>query len=224
MQTREILFLINGKIEISEVGMAYDEFQKLYASDKNPHKKFFKDCIRALFFVYSMKSPLPVTSMPLEERIAATEKQWIDRKYFKLRENKYFVECEKTYFNNVWSKERKLVNQFLEDIAQSIDRLKNVPWTIKTKGYQKQKDEAGNYERLEYEIEIDNSDARFAAYNNISKLLDLQEKMKKKISFDDFNGNKKENQRIFEIDKSVPPDTMTYAHIKLEKPKVDDRN
>lgn len=214
MLTKEILFYNGGKVEISETGMAFQEFKDLYSSDKKPNKPFFNECLRALFFVHSLDSPIPITGMGLVERVELAEKQWLKRSYNDLKKNDKFAKAELLYLRITTRRDRELLREAILDMENFItDHLKNIPSVIKRKGRYKDVDkDSGEVREILYEFDDPNFDAKMAAWKQISQISEMIDKFYSKVQFEDDAKNK--NQRKFETDKNVPNGAIDYSHVE----------
>lgn len=214
MLTREILFYNSGKVEISETGMAFQEFKDLYSSDKKPNKPFFNDCLRALFFIHSMDSPIPITGMSLVERVDLAEKQWLKRSYDDLKKNAKFSKAEKLYLQITTRRDRELLRDAIVDMENFINNhLKNIPSVIKRKGKYKETDpDTGETREIDYDFEEPNFDAKMAAWKQVSQISEMIDKFYSKVQFED--NAKNQNQRKFETDKNVPNGAIDYSHVE----------
>lgn len=213
MLIKEILSYNSGKVEISESGMLFQEFKELYSSDKRPNKPFFNECLRALFFIHSMDSPIPITGMSLPERIDLAEKQWLSRTYNELKKNKKFVEAEILYLRITTRRDRELLREAIMDMENFINNhLKNIPSVIHRKGRYKDTDkDTGETIEIEYEFDEPNFDAKMSAWKQISQISEMIDKFYSKVQYEDDAKNK--NQRKFETDKNVPNGAIDYSHV-----------
>jgi hypothetical protein len=216
MIVKEIFFHNKGKVSISDDGMSFKEFKDLYAADKDSHKKYFKEVIKGIFFLYSLNSPIPVTGMEHEEKVNLMNTQWMNKDWRKLSKSPKVQACVKLYKRLVFKKDRDLIMQVLEDMDDFMKHLHNIPSQKKIKIKYKRKTKDGEEETVDGYDTIYNFDEKIKAYNDFEKLQKLYENLEEKLKMEHKAIIRK--QKIFEAEKEAPPDdVMTYSHIKTDK-------
>jgi len=214
MIVKEILFRDGDKVNISDDGMAYNAFKKLYAADKDPHKKYFKEVVKAIFFLYSVNSPVPVTGMGYEERVEIVQNNWLKKDWKKLSRSPKVKECIDLYKKITYRKDRELIKNVLQDMDDFMSHLQNIKSHKKVKiKLNRKNEETGEMETVDAIDEVYNFEEKIKAYKDFDKLQELYEKFEEKLRMEHNAVNN--NQKIFEVDKEAPAnDVMTYSHVK----------
>ncbi len=218
----EVLELKDEEVRVIEEAEGLPQIKKLKTRIMQ-NKKFFNDIIRYVFYLHSRKSPF--RDRPPEER-----RQKIMKTFFSTRNKRDFENSKgyneflEWYLDFTKSYKEKMYENHLADIEQMGINMSKIPFTRKKKIIKtvKVKHEKEWFDiDVDTEIEIDNTAEKLASLDLMTKLIEKEEFLKKKIEEEYIKGSKKvAERRLFDITtKKETRQTITSKEI-IEKNNI----
>lgn len=171
---------LTGDIDISDDGMKLEAFRKLYNDDKTQGKSYFKKVLKYIYHCYKKEHALHNLTWNMREEKVLNE--YFDGEGVRyLKANKYFDSCIEQYKECEYTLNQLTYERIKEDLYDLKKHISNIKFFKKQKVKQSITVQTSQGEEevfIDMEIEIDNSEEKIKALNNMAKLLELEDKYK----------------------------------------------
>jgi hypothetical protein len=199
------LYLEGEEVKITDEGMLIPEVKLLYALDRrNSSKPYFKKCITYIYWAYKIDGEYR-NILPSKRKKLAVEHAEGDLKHF--NDDKKLQDVIKVYTRDQTSLNQRMYESIKKDMDDLLEMIQSIPFTKKIK-IDVMVDIPLNADSTETTkkqiittVEVDNSKEKFEAISRSEKLIDLEEKLKKKIIKED-QQKKRSQGRLFDDKKS----------------------
>lgn len=196
-----MLYIENGEVKVTDDGMCLPEVQALYKTD-NTHssKPFFKKCITYIYWGYKKDGEwanhLPKKRLEMASKLAEVSLQDI-------KNNAKVQAVIKVYIENQTTLTERLYLGVKKDIEEILEMINNIPFErdIKVEMMIDIPEYEGSDRMIKYPIKqwvrVDNSEEKEKAIRRVEKLIELEEKLRKKI-IKEYQENKVFKGRMFD--------------------------
>ncbi len=165
-------------------------------------KKFFDESIRYMFYMHSRKSVF--RDMPPQQRQKKIfETFFPERKLTEFENSKGFKEFKEFYLEFTKSYKERMYENHLADIEQMAINISKIEFTKKKKIVRTIKVKVGKDwfdVDIDTELNVDNTSEKLAAMDLMTKLIEKEEFLRKKIDEEYIKKSKKaEERRLFDV-------------------------
>lgn len=190
------LYLENSEVKITKEGMLHKEVKDLYNVDKrNESKPFFFKALTYIYWAYKKDGEYRYKYLSDRRRLAA-EHACDDVKKFE--EHEKIKSVIKLYIDLQTTLTERLYLGLKNDYENLVERIKNIPTTRKIK-FDTVIEVNGELQKVEKLVEIDNWKEKSEAITMSEKLIEWEEKLRKKL-YKEEQEKKSNNGRLFDFE------------------------
>lgn len=191
------LELKDGVVSPTEEGMELPAIKKLYNSDKTEGKRFFKDCLFYIFFVYNQSGVYKDRFENYRKKMVI-ERHLPKRKIEDFEGNLRVHDVISEYLNRQMTKTERFLYLLEKDMDELLKRITNIPYTKTVKAKIPYINTDGDTIMVSSEVEIDNSAEKENAIKLAERMIDYADKLKSKIKKEGVEEKKNTGHRIFD--------------------------
>jgi hypothetical protein len=191
------LYLKDGEVHPTEEGLMIPQVKAVYSSDKTEGKRFYKDVLMYVFYVYN-QSGIYKDMFEDYRRKTVIERHLPKRSAEELEANSKVANLIKEYLDRQMTKTERLYYQLEKDMESLLKRVSSIPYTRTVKTKVKWVNDDQEEVLLPVDIEMDNSEEKYKAMKLAETLIDYGEKLKNKISKEKIEIKKNNHGRLFD--------------------------
>ena len=194
----DILILKDEVVELIEGAEALPQVKK-FRTGIMQREKFFRDSLKYLYYMYSRKSTFS-QMLPEDRKKKIFETFFPSEVKDKFDASKAFITFKDWYFEFSKSYKEKMYENHLADIEEMAVNISKIKFIKKKKiirEIQVKCPKKGDYVKVDIdtEIEIDNTQEKLNAMDLMTRLIEKEEFLKKKIHEEYIKESKKQKQR-----------------------------
>jgi len=191
------LYLKDGMVYPTEEGQMIPQVKALYNSDKTDGKKFYREVLLYIFYVYNQSGIYKDMFEDYRKKMVI-DRYLPSRDFIELEKNPRVADLIREYLDRQMTKTQRLYYQLEKDMESLLKRVSSIPYIreVRTKVKWVNPDHEEVY--LPVEIEIDNSEEKFKAIKLADTLVDYGEKLKNKIIRESTEAKKSNQARLFD--------------------------
>lgn len=179
-----MLYLEDKKVKITEDGLCIPAVKELYADDRHTDKPWFNKCITYIYWAYKKDGEYRNLVKRKRQMLAADH---TGESFERFEENIAVIKVINLYIELQLSPVERLYEGIKADIDEMLERIRKIPFTkeIKVEMFvDVPVSELSNEtvkKPIKQIVEMDNSEEKFKAINRADQLIDLEEKLRKKV-------------------------------------------
>lgn len=195
-----MLYLENEEIKITEEGMQLSEVQDVYKDDKHSGKPYFKKVITYLYWAHKKDGEWQ-NHFPSKREEMSAEKAGLS--IIEIRKHSKLKALIKAYVDNQTTLTERLYIGVKRDIEEVLELINSIPYVRKiqvelTVDIPKFEGSSGLIKYpVKQIVEVDNSKEKTEAIKRVESLIELEERLRKKI-IKDAQISKTKNGRMFD--------------------------
>ena len=179
-----MLYLEKERVQITEEGMMLPEVKEIWNRDKHSAKPYFNKVITYLFWMY--KKDGEYQNHPIKRRMElAGNMAGVNPK--DMEDCPHIRKLISAYVENETTLTERLYLGIKKDINDILEYVKDIPFVVKEK-VEVDVDVpkfAGSTDTVKHtikvEVEVDNTEKKWKAMERADKLIDFEEKIRKKV-------------------------------------------
>ena len=195
------LYLKEGEVKVTEEGMCHSVVKALYNRDKrSASKPYFYKCMTYIYWAYYTEGEYRNKPIKKRKELSAEHAK---SKWTELEDDKYLMDVIDFYIDIQTTKSERLLIGIGNDIDELLELIKKIPFTKEIKievdidiPLHAETSEVTR-KRITTTVEHSNSEEKFKAISMSDKLIDYEDKLKKKV-MKEVNRKKGGQKRMFE--------------------------